>query len=46
VNYMLLFLLACASLGLWRSPRAKHARVVLVLAAALVLLFFISPSKM
>lgn len=46
MTYMLLFLFACMAIGLWAKPHSNRSRLVLALAIALALLFYISPHRM
>jgi hypothetical protein len=44
--YMLVFLIGCIGLGLWAPRHAKLGKAIAVLAALLVLFFFIAPHRM
>lgn len=46
MSYILMFLFGCVIIGLWAKPRSRQARLVAVLAVALVLLFYFSPHRM
>lgn len=46
MTYMILFLFASLVIGLWAKPRSNRSRLILALAFALVILFYISPHRM
>jgi len=46
MNYMLVFLLACAGIGLFSPVRAKRGALILGLTVALVLFFMLSPHRL
>jgi hypothetical protein len=44
--YMLLFLVACMTVGLWAPTRKRLAGLVVACTVALVVFFFFFPSKL
>lgn len=46
MSYILLFLFGSIVIGLWAKPRSRQARLIAILAVALVLLFYFSPHRM
>jgi hypothetical protein len=43
---MIIFLAACAVIGLWAPSRAKLGKLIFLLAAALVVIFVLFPNKL
>lgn len=46
MSYILAFLFGSIVIGLWAKPRSRQARLIAILAVALVLLFYLSPHRM
>lgn len=46
MRYMLVFLVACAVIGLWASAHTKRGHLIFVLTTALVIFFFLYPDKL
>lgn len=46
MRYMLVFLVACAVIGLWAPAHTKRGRLIFALTAALVIFFFLYPDKL
>jgi hypothetical protein len=46
MRYMLVFLVACAVIGLWAPAHTRRGRLIFALTAALVIFFFVFPDKL